>query len=120
MLLQNASYTRILKFCIKQFRDQPAAHQSHSFSLCNLVSDFNLRLHFLTNYQTSTQPAIELCSIRKLLHNLLLSYNNIKSVILKIKTKDLKLLKYLYLVLFPENIFKENKIFKTKDLNMVV
>ena len=36
--------------------------------------------------------------------------NNIRSVILEIKTGDEKYLKYYYFVLYPENIFKVNKV----------
>ena len=34
------------------------------------------------------------------------NHNNIRSIILKIKTTDIKSLKYYYFVLFPDNVFK--------------
>ena len=40
--------------------------------------------------------------------------NNIRSIILEIKTKDVKSLKYWYFILFPDNIFKVNNILKSK------
>ena len=43
--------------------------------------------------------------------NSLIANNNIRSVILEIKTTYIKSLKYF--VLFPENIFKVNRVLKS-------
>ena len=46
----------------------------------------------------------------------MIANNSIRSLILEIgKTTDLKSLKYWYFVLFPEKIFKVNKILKSRS-----